>query len=365
MIFFKQLILFLALVLPVALIPALAGAIQADDIELIDMVGDHVVLKKPAGRIVPTFFFEEIFALGAQDAIVGWSRSYWEGRRQWTWEKYANESGFPVEKIPDIGYAAKDTADVEKIATLKPDLLIAPFRISDTEQRLGKYGIPVLHVDFHSMENTCNSILLLGKALGREDRARQLVDFYRIQTRRVTDITGRLTPEERPDVYLEIGLAPHSTYASDVMFGKTIVLAGGKNIADGFGIKQSGTISAEYLFKSDPAIIIITCANWSKQLKKVAGGPVLGYFASPEFAIYSVADRFARPGWDQLRAVKNKNVYYIHHGLSRHIYDFVALQYFAKWIHPEKFKDLDPEATWREFHQRFLPITLSGKWGLP
>jgi iron complex transport system substrate-binding protein len=38
----------------------------------------------------------------------------------------------------------------------------------------------------------------------------------------------------------------------------------------------------------------------------------------------------------------------------------VALQAFATWIHPERFRDLDPEATHRELHARFLPIPYGG-----
>ncbi len=342
-----------------------AGSGNAAAMELTDMLGDRVVLDEPARSIVPFFFFEEIFALGAQDAIVGWSRGYWEGRRQWTWEKYVEESGFPAESIPDVGYAATGNADSEKIASLKPDLAVAPFRLADLEQRLGKYGIPVLHVDFYDQKNTCDSILLLGQALGLRERAMALVDFYQMQIRRVTDVTERLTPEQRPAVYVEMGLTPHNTYGADFMFGKTIAMAGGKNIADGYGIVKNGNISPEYLFKADPDVIIVTCANWANKSQHGKGAPLLGYYATPENAPYSLEDRFDRPGWEHLQAVKNKRVCYIHHGLSRHIYDFVSLQYFAKWIHPGAFQDLDPEEAWREFHERFLPVGFGGKWGMP
>jgi iron complex transport system substrate-binding protein len=38
----------------------------------------------------------------------------------------------------------------------------------------------------------------------------------------------------------------------------------------------------------------------------------------------------------------------------------VALQVFSKWLYPEEFAELDPEATFKEFHDRFLPIDYSG-----
>jgi iron complex transport system substrate-binding protein len=330
-----------------------------------DMLGEQVCLEEPAQRIVASFFFEEIFAFGAQDKIVGWSRSYWEGRRQWTWEKYVNESNFPVANMPDIGYAATGNADCEKIASLKPDLFIAPFKIREIESRLEKYGISCLHVDFHTQENTCRSIRILGKVLGREKRAENLIDFYKAETEKVTFVLNGLTPKKKPTVYVEVGLTPYSTYGSNYMFGKIVELAGGENIAQGFGVVRTGSISPEYLLKADPDIIIITGANWTEKFGDRPCGPKLGYYANHTGIAPGIREKLDRPGWRELSAVKNNRVFFVHHGLSRHIYDFVALQQFAKWFHPEAFKGLDPHENWARFHNCFLPVTLSGDWSLP
>ena len=40
------------------------------------------------------------------------------------------------------------------------------------------------------------------------------------------------------------------------------------------------------------------------------------------------------------------------------------MQGFAKWLHPDLFEDLDPDATMTELHDKFLPIDYSGVfWG--
>jgi iron complex transport system substrate-binding protein len=36
------------------------------------------------------------------------------------------------------------------------------------------------------------------------------------------------------------------------------------------------------------------------------------------------------------------------------------LQVFAKWLYPQEFADLNPEATFKDFHDKFLPIDYSG-----
>lgn len=340
--------------------PDYAEAAETNTIDVKDILGDRLVLEKPAERLVPSFFFEEVFALGAQDKIVGWSRKYWEGRRQWTWEKYVSESDVDIERIPDIGYGATGSANCEKIASMKPDLFLAPFRLPKAEPLLLKYGIPTLHVDFHSQQNTCQSILLMGELLGKSRRAKALVDFYAEQTRKIVSVTQNIPDRKKPRVYIEVGLKPFSTFGSSYMFGKIAQMAGAKSIADGIGVIKTGTISPESLLNANPDIIVITSANWSGN--HGYAGPPMGYYAtSLDKAL--AADLLDRPGWSQLKAVKNKRVYFIHHGLSRHIYDFVALHYFAKWFFPERFKSLDPGAAWREYHQLFLPVQFSGIWG--
>jgi len=55
------------------------------------------------------------------------------------------------------------------------------------------------------------------------------------------------------------------------------------------------------------------------------------------------------------------------HAIWRQFYNspcqFVAIQQIAKWLHPELFADLDPEATFPELHERFLPVAYSSATG--
>ena len=44
-------------------------------------------------------------------------------------------------------------------------------------------------------------------------------------------------------------------------------------------------------------------------------------------------------------------------------YQFVAIQQMAKWLHPELFRDLDPDQTMRTLYERFLPVSYKpGYW---
>ena len=74
-------------------------------------------------------------------------------------------------------------------------------------------------------------------------------------------------------------------------------------------------------------------------------------------ALKALADR---PGWNALKAVKSKRFYSVYHQFYTSPAHLVAMQVFAKWLYPETFAGLDPDAVWREYHERYSPIPLSG-----
>ena len=66
------------------------------------------------------------------------------------------------------------------------------------------------------------------------------------------------------------------------------------------------------------------------------------------------------PGFPGLKAVQGNRVHAIWHQFYGSPYHFAALQQIAKWNYPAAFADVDPEASLRTFHERFLPIPYSG-----
>jgi iron complex transport system substrate-binding protein len=89
---------------------------------------------------------------------------------------------------------------------------------------------------------------------------------------------------------------------------------------------------------------------------------LLGYDGDPEVNSERLAALAARPGFADLRAVKEGRFHSIYHQFYNSPYHFVAIQVLAKWLHPEDFEDLDPKATFKELHERFLPYDPSGQF---
>ena len=112
--------------------------------------------------------------------------------------------------------------------------------------------------------------------------------------------------------------------------------------------------------KENPDVIVFTCNNSFPSGQKVAIGYTVDNATIAKEALKELIDR---PSWESIDAVKEKRVYIIYHGLSHgHIFEFVCLQYIAKWLHPELFKDLNPEESLRTFYDNFIPLPYHGVW---
>ena len=330
---------------------------------LIDLTDRIVTVNKPVERMVTTGYIVLKNTPMAFDLekIVGWSQSPFKDNRRWFWEKYKEK--FPeIEDIPDVGYPTKGTFSVEKVITLKPDVVfMAKWEqgYTDVWTKLEPADITVVFVNHKTNEAAIKSTLLLGYVFDKEERAQELVEFFNGQVNMVYSRLEEID-KPKPKVYIECGSKGPSTYggtSGNYYHGAIVEWAGGINIAKAL-FEKSGTINPEYVLDANPDVIIITGSNWPKS----PGSMKLGYYANPEESKEILKAFTKRQGWDTLNAVKNKRVYSIHHMIASNTFEFVELQYFAKCFYPDEFEDLDPEKNFKEFHEKFLPVDYSGVW---
>ncbi len=351
-----------ALILAASLTTAAAAEITAKDLR-----GRTVTLAAPAQRVVATFNLEEVLAvLGpeAESRIAAWSHGYWKGRRQWIWQKYAKALPWLTE-LPDVGYIGKKTFSVEKTVSLKADLVImstsSGVSAAAEVKKLESAGIPVAFIDYHTDTVATHqaSTRLLGRLLSQEERAEKLSQLYATEIAKVTDrLKGH--PGPKPRVYFELGhKGPNGQGNSygNMMWGALLNVAGGESITRD-AVKKWGPVDPELVLARKPEVIIIGGAYWPKQPDSFR----LGYYQTEEGAAAGLKTFEGRKGWQALPAVQNGRIYGLQHGLSRHIFDYVALQAIAKRLYPDLFADLDPEAAFVAFHRDWLPVEYSGVW---
>ena len=348
---------------------ASAGETNSGTMEVTDLKGRTVTLPANIERVVVTFNLEEYLAVTGEsgvDKLVGWSHKYWKGRRDDAYNAYTK--ALPaLESIPDVGY--NGDISIEAIISLQPDVVLASATganynaLEPAFDLLHQAGIEVVFFNFHkqTIETHQQSIQLIGKVMGQEERAAELARLYEEQMNLVYDRLKDLADEDRPSVYMEFSRGPSviGNSWSEQMWGAQIRECGGVNIAAG----QEGAsvdVPAEQVLAANPDFIIMSGCLQSDDTDNV----VMGYGADRELAREHLEAYKSRDGWSSLNAVKNNNMGAIYHDLSRHIFDFAGTQFLAKTLHPDLFADIDPEANLAKFFSDYMPVELDGVWTL-
>ena len=61
-----------------------------------------------------------------------------------------------------------------------------------------------------------------------------------------------------------------------------------------------------------------------------------------------------RTGWNELKAIKDGNLYNLSQAMNRSIYSFFAVIKLASWFYPEEFENINTDDIIDEFFDRFM-----------
>lgn len=343
-------------------------------IEITDVTGRTVTLKKPAERVVlqwsgaggPFFTISALMGKDTPKVIAGMDTSLQDYRAD-MWKHFTTEMP-ELAKIPVVGTIGDKTFNAEQVVALNPDVIFIPVDLkdqyeSDAKAKMDAAGIQTIYIDYHAekLESHQKSIEAIGKALGKEERAAEISKFYTDRVTRVLDRVSKIN-KPKPTVYIEVGMnGPEefgNSFSGNYSWGALATMAGGDVITKD-AVKKSSPINPEFVLEENPDIIMIMGSYWPKKPTSMRLG-----FEATEDSSQALLKAFTteRQGWSDLKAVENKQVYSAHHGLPREVFDAAVFEYLAKTFYPEEFKDVDPEATLKEFYDKFLPFSYSGIW---
>ena len=205
-----------------------------------------------------------------------------------------------VETLPVAGDMGNPA--VEKIIKLKPDFVISDTRNPNGKwQILEKAKIKLIFLPGEKISDFPANLRYLGRLLKLEERAeKSAVEFER----EIAFLHSQI-PERRIRTLIVFSVAPVISCNEKSFIHEALILAGADNICSGTPRNYS-TVSAEYIIRSNPELIIS------------AGVPddvVKKYFSRPEFSqlaavkkkrIVSVdPDNFCRAGKNLPQAIKN------------------------------------------------------------
>ena len=269
-----------------------------------DDTGRKIVIKKQIKRIVSLSpgNTEILFVLRLADKVVGV-------------DDFSNYPKAAKNKEKVGGFS---TPNIEKIISLKPDLVLADASLQAKEvTELKRLKIIVFSTDSKNLEDIVGLIDKVGRITASGDQAEKVTGRITAEIEEVRSKTRDLRKDEKPVVFYELYNEPLMSAGPSTFIGDMISIAGGKNIA-GASKEDYPQFSLETLVDKDPKVYL-------------AGS---GSMTDP-------GDLKNRPGWENLTAVKEGNVFVLDEDIINRPGPRVAqgLALVARAIHPELFKD--------------------------
>jgi iron complex transport system substrate-binding protein len=228
-------------------------------------------------------------------------------------------SDFPPQaaKLPKVGTYVH--LDIEKIVALEPDLCIAVKDGNPIEvvRRLESLGIPVYAVDPKDLNGVMDTLKELGRLLGATEQARDRVQEMQARIQQVRSLVQEAA--HRPKVFFQIGISPIVSVGTPTFIHELIVLAGGKNLAE--GPTPYPRFSREQVLALSPEVFFITSMARGEVFERVKA-------------------EWSR--WHDLPAVRNDRIFLV----DSNIFDrpgprlLDALELLVQQIHPELFQGL-------------------------
>ncbi len=209
--------------------------------------------------------------------------------------------------------------DAEQIATLEPDLVIVTsmsFVEGDNPyQALVDMGICVAVVPSSgSIADIRGDILFVASMFGKEEAGQAMVDEMQAKIDEIAAIGATIT--DKKSVFFEIGALPYLySFGTGTFLDEMINLIGATNA---MGDQQSWiSVTEEAAIGANPDVILTS----------------VNYIDDP------VAEIIARPGWENVTAVKDGAVYSIDNASSSLANERIvkALIEMAKAVYPEEY----------------------------
>lgn len=268
---------------------------------LTDFQGRAITIPKQPDRIVAIgpSITEFLFALGAGARVVGT-------------DDFSDEPA-AAKTIEHVGGVK---VNLEKVVSLKPDLVLSVKFSDGTIEKLASSGVLVLVVDPQSVGDVARTASLLGKAVGADGET-----MSKDIQKKVDDVKAKTSAATtKPRVYHEVDASDPTkifTVGPGSYIDDLITIAGGTNIA-AKATSAYPQLSAEEVLRADPEVIVLAAADYSAKPDQVK----------------------ARTGWSAITAVKNNRFGTIAPNLINRPGPRVAeaAEAYARIVHPELYK---------------------------
>ena len=312
-------------------------------VSITDVAGRTVQVPAQVNKVVGTgCSAREIVYLNASDKLVGIEQIETNSTGGWGNQLPYTIAHPELMKLPVVGNAKTDTVNYEKIAELKPDVVFAGTAEQANEIQ-SKTGIPTLVAYVgavgtpEQMDTYEKSLKMMGKVLGKEQRADELVNYINSTENDLANRTKNVNSNKTVYLAGQAFYGAHGITSTNPYY-PPFVMVNASNVASGLN-DTNATIHAIQIDKEQ-------LISWNPDIMFVEGG-----------SITTVENETAKnQEYQNITAIKNGDVYGV---LTYCLYSynkdemFANAYYIGKVLYPEQFKDVDPEKKAAEIFTEF------------
>ncbi len=251
-----------------------------------------------------------------------------------------------------IGKGQNDL-NYEQIVKLDPQVLILPENgaYEEAEEKLEPFGIKVFVISGYATADFESQINNIGKMFNVEEQAEEFFSYF---NNVLEYIKANVKDSDKKTIYIET-TSKLSTVLPGDYFYNMVEFAGGNNIfsTDYENINKS-EVDPEIVINRNPDVIVKVITS-----SKALSGTGLYEPPTKEEFVETYKEIINRPGWEDIEAVKNNDIYFMtqfsHGGASK----LVGTSYIAKCLYSDQLPELNPTEVfqnWLEKYQGFKNV---------
>ena len=270
-----------------------------------DAVGEDITVEAAPATIISMIpsNTEILFALGLENEVIA----------------VTDNDDYPAEVVDKESIGGYEF-NIEKIISLNPEMVFAHEMVvgsgGEGINQIREAGIPVIVVpNAENFDATYETIEMIGQVTDKVEEANEIVEEMKAKIEGIVEKTA--TVEQEKTVFVETSPAPEIyTPGQGTFMQEMLDMIGAKNMVTE---EDWIMIDAEEIVNQNPDVIIVMY----------------------DFIDTAVEDVYARPGFDTITAIQNKQVVQVDENLTSRTGPRLAegLEAIARAIYPEVFSE--------------------------
>ncbi|OPY50229.1 MAG: Periplasmic binding protein [Methanosaeta sp. PtaU1.Bin060] len=321
-----------------------------DNLIVFDDTARAVKIPEPVKSFVyhghNSYVYETVRAIGAADRIIGITdRFITQGGNRYSKSYFPELLNNNVANVGDL-----QAVNYEVINNLNPDVVLTDAAEYYDYTKTPDTAVVALDVNITNSKEAC---MRYGYIFGKVSEAKEYLDWYTNIENKIAEKTKDIADANKPLVYVSsynVDTTNFQVPARDNYRAVMAKNAGGRYIGDelsGTGIQD---VDAEWVIARNPDVMIFSAAN-----------SILGYDITDDKNVTEAIDEFLkRPEFADVNAVKNKKIYMVSHPyiLCGGASGLIGTIYYAKWLYPDLFSDIDAQAIHQEYVTKFQHLDI-------